>query len=119
MPESMREAVEGFEREQEEKRQREVKRAVATINGFDLQREAERATELHRRTVERLNSPEYRAALEPPRFRRADVLDLITAANDARQLAIAAPKLAEQANAQATRLSDLAERIAMLIEGDS
>jgi hypothetical protein len=49
------------------------------------------------------------------RFRREDVLDLITAANDQRQLAIISPKLADQANALATRLSDLAERIAEVL----
>jgi hypothetical protein len=49
-------------------------------------------------------------------FSRQDIADLITAANEQRQLAIASPKLADQANALATRLSDLAERIAAILE---
>lgn len=52
---------------------------------------------------------------QPFGFTRGDVIDLATAVNDARQLAIAAPQLREQSNALAARLSNLAERIAALL----
>jgi hypothetical protein len=110
MPESMREAVEGFERDMEQLRQA-YKRIRSSGGG--------RALDAAQRFRDQVDALGRGISVDIPtrsRFRRADVHDCITAANEQRQLAIASPKLAEQANALATRLSDLAERIQMLLE---
>jgi hypothetical protein len=101
MPESMRDAVDGFERQQLSMRD----------DGLDYIKRGEEA-----RLRDRIAQLERAAKASRSRFRRADVLDLVTAANDERATAIAAPKLAESCKGLAARLSDLAERIAALLE---
>jgi hypothetical protein len=110
--ESMTEAVEGFERD------RAALNAASAIDWKKLNEDiieglaaaARQLGEYQKRVTARMefmHGDHY--------FRRDDVLDLATAANDARQLAIAAPDLAEEANARAARCDDLAVRIAALL----
>lgn len=100
MSESLREAVEGFERD------RRIYTPEETRAIWEKAAKVLREHEVRENEIARIVR----------RFRRQDVHDCLTAANDERQAAIASPKLAEQANALATRLNDLAERIADLLE---
>jgi hypothetical protein len=81
--ESMREAIEGFERD----------RVAAREKGLQF--------------------PHYSVPFGY--FTRADVMDLFSAFQEQRQLAIHAPNLAESAEALAKRLKNLAERISLLV----
>jgi hypothetical protein len=93
-------------------RERELQRAIDTINRFGRDGgdglEAEPGFEMSDARAIALGNASHT-------FTRADVLDLATAANDARQLAILTPLLAEEATARAARYDDLAARIAALV----
>jgi len=105
MSESMTEAVEGFEKDLEAFR---ALRGVPEIDWAKLNDDiiAGFAAIGRRMFIQQGIAVRY--------FSRDDVADVITAANDARQLAIQSPRVADQENARADRLTNLAERLAAL-----